>query len=630
MAWLMIGLVWLLGAAVLVGAGRFARLWSHGRPARIDWTRGLLALPRRYLVDVHHVVERRPGAGRMHVLAAGGLLGSLVLVALALVPPLGHSRFYWALVLLVSLGGLVGAALVRARRVPVRPSYLSGGMFNWLAPVLAAVTGAIFLLAACQVALPAALLQQDITVFATGLLAVGAVGLLAVFLSGPMRHAFAGSTWLVTHSRPARFGGGRDTALRPLDLDQPVLGAVTPGDFAWNVLSSFDACIQCGRCEEACPAFAAGQRLNPKALIQGVARAMHDDGWASYTGSPAPNAPPVGGHGGMDSPVVGVEAMIHPDTLWACTTCRACVEECPMMIEHVDTVIDLRRGQALMHGDVRPGAAQALRHMRDSAEPGGRPLSERADALAALDVPVLGEGEETDILLWLGEGAYDRRYGRSLQALVRLMQHAGLRFAILGAAETDSGDLARRLGDEATFQMLARDVIATLGSRRFSRIVTADPHSLHVLRNEYPALGGQWTVMHHTALLDELVGSGRLTLSARDLPPVAWHDPCYLARYNGETEAPRRLLSAACSRTVEMERHGTRAMCCGGGGGNPVSDVDAQERIPDLRMGQAQDAGAQIVAVGCPGCTAMLEGVTGARPEVRDIAELVLDAMVRP
>lgn len=299
-----------------------------------------------------------------------------------------------------------------------------------------------------------------------------------------------------------------------------------------------------------------------------------------------------------------------------------------MMIEHVDTVIALRRGQTLMHGNVRPGAAQVLRRMRDSAEPGGRPLSERADMLA-MDIPVLKEGEETDILLWLGEGAYARRYARTLQALVRLMQQAGLRFAILGEAESDCGDLARRLGDEATFQMLAADVITTLGRRKFSTIVTADPHCYNMLRNEYPALGGIWRVRHHTALLDDLVTQGRLVLAARDLPPVAWHDPCYLARYNGETQAPRRLLQAACTRTVEMERHGMQAMCCGGGGGNPVSDVDAQVRIPDLRMGQARDAGARIVAVGCPGCTAMLEGVTGDRPDVRDIAELVLDAVVR-
>lgn len=628
MAWLMIGLVWLLAIAVAVGAAGFVRLWRRGAPARVDWVGGLLALPRRYLVDVHHVVERRPGAGRMHVLAAGGLLGSLVLVMLAMLPPLGSSRIYWGLVLACALAGMAGSALVRARRVPVRPSFLSGGLFNWLAPVLAAMTGAIAVLAACQVVLAYTPARQGVMAFATMLLAVGGFGLLGLFLYGPMRHAFAGSTWLVAHSRPGRFGGGRDTALQPLDLTQPVLGAVTPGDFAWNMLSSFDACIQCGRCEQACPAFAAGQRLNPKALIQGMVSAMRDDGGASYTGSPAPNAPPVAGNGGMDHPVVGTDAMIHPDTLWACTTCRACVEECPMMIEHVDTVIVLRRGQTLMHGDVRPGAAQVLRRMRDSAEPGGRPLSERADMLA-MDIPVLKEGEETDILLWLGEGAYDRRYARTLQALARLMQQAGLRFAILGEAESDCGDLARRLGDEATFQMLAADVITTLGRRKFSTIVTADPHCYNMLRNEYPALGGIWRVQHHTALLDDLVTQGRLVLAARDLPPVAWHDPCYLARYNGETQAPRRLLQAACTRTVEMERHGMQAMCCGGGGGNPVSDVDAQVRIPDLRMGQARDAGARIVAVGCPGCTAMLEGVTGDRPDVRDIAELVLDAVVR-
>lgn len=593
--------------------------WLKGRPASGSWLAGLRHVPRRYLVDVHHVVARRPAAARMHALAAGGVLGGSALALLAAV--LGAGWAVWALAALAFGIGSVGALLAWRRRVPKTPRALSGGAFLWLPAALGAWCVGNGLAALCM-AVGASPLLVGASVVLGG---AGGVGLLRLVALGPMRHALAGVAWLAGHTRPGRFGGtGRDTALRPLDLAAERLGVLVPADFSRPELAAFDACIQCGRCEEACPAFAAGQRLNPKALIQTLSGAMRAAP-APYAGQPAPLAPVLHGTGGMTQPIVG--NVLHPDTLWACTTCRACVAECPMLIEHVDAVVALRRGQTLMLGAARPGAVQAQRALRERAEPGGRDLSARGDALATLDVPVLPPGGETDILLWLGEGAFDARYGRTLHALVTLMRRAGLRFATLGADEVDCGDLARRLGDEATFQSLAADAIGALKARRFTKIVTADPHALQVLRNEYPALGGQWEVQHHTGLLDELVRAGRLRLEARQGARVAYHDPCYLGRYNGEIDAPRRLLDAACADRVEMERHGMRAMCCGGGGGGPVSDVDAVTRIPDLRMAQARAVGADMVAVACPGCTAMLEGVTGLRPEIRDVAELVLAAV---
>ncbi len=230
------------------------------------------------------------------------------------------------------------------------------------------------------------------------------------------------------------------------------------------------------------------------------------------------------------------------------------------------------------------------------------------------------------MLLWLGEGAYELRYGRTLRALVTLLHRAGVDFAVLGEEERDCGDLARRLGDEATFQRLARENIATLARYSFKRILTADPHALHALRNEYRAFGGDYEVVHHAALLDELVATGRLPVGALAEARVTYHDPCYLGRYNGEFDAPRRLLDRLGLERLEMERSGKRSMCCGGGGGAPVSDIEGERRIPDLRMGQAAATGAAIVAVACPQCSAMLEGVTGERPQVADIAELVLMA----
>ena len=638
--------VWLAAALALAEAARRARLWRAGGRASVDWIGGLKALPRRYLVDVHHVVGRDPKAARMHVAAAGGLAGASALAALGVLPPLAASPVFWGAVALLFAIALAGAAMVGARRYPVRPRRLSGGRFQVLPFLLAAyaaggavasVSLAILLSAGAEGAPSAAAAigpaGGGLVVFLlVGLVAaaVGGLGLARFAGSGPMRHAFAGALHLVAHPRPGRFEGVRETALRPLDLDAARLGVAAPADFAWNRLAGFDACIQCGRCEAACPAFAAGQPLNPKRLMQDLSAAMVPGGTnAGYAGSPYPNARPVAGLGGPLSDLVGAGAMIHPDTLWSCTTCRACVEECPMMIEHVDAVIDLRRHEVLERGAALPKAAEALEALRLADDPGARPAAARTDFAAGLTLPAIAarEGRETDVLLWLGEGAYDLRYGRTLRALVRLMNAADIDFAVLGAEERDCGDLARRLGDEATFQRLARANIETLSRHRFRRIVTSDPHAFHVIANEYPAFGGRFAVLHHTSFLDGLVAEGRLAMAAIEAAPVAYHDPCYLARYNGETDAPRRLIDAAGLTRVEMERSGKRAMCCGGGGGAPVSDVAGDRRIPDLRMEQAQATGAAIVAVACPGCTTMLEGVVGARPEVRDVAELVLRAV---
>ncbi|WP_281503042.1 (Fe-S)-binding protein [Ancylobacter crimeensis] len=618
----LVAMLYVLAVIAAVMMGRRVSLWRAGRPMQVDWLKGIQALPKRYLVDVHHVVGRDPFTARMHALTAGGLLAGSGLLLLA--PLAGGFRLYWALIALLFAAMLAGGAMVRKRRTP-KPARLSGGRFNMLPLLLIGYAAGCFL-----VALDAAsggwlwLLAWP----GLWLAAAGGMGLVLQLDRGPMRHAFAGALHLVAHPRPGRFEGRRETALAPLDLEAPRLGVETPADFTWNRLLGFDACIQCGRCEVACPAFAAGQPLNPKKLIQDLAATIVPGGTnAAYAGSPYPHARAVAGVGGPQQAIIGREAMIHPDTLWSCTTCRACVEECPMMIEHVDAIISLRRHETLECGAVPEKAAPALAELRYADDAQGRPLVARTDFAAGVPLPLISARGEADILLWLGEGAYDMRHGRSLRALLKLLHLAKVDFAVLGPEEKDCGDLARRLGDEATFQRLAGDNIATLARYRFRRILTADPHALHTLRNEYPAFGGHYDVVHHAALLDELVAAGHLAPGALALADVTYHDPCYLGRYNGEVEAPRRLLDRLGLNRVEMERHGKRSMCCGGGGGAPLSDIEGETRIPDIRMGQAAATGAGIVAVACPQCTAMLEGVTGERPEVRDISELVLMAV---
>jgi Fe-S oxidoreductase len=297
-----------------------------------------------------------------------------------------------------------------------------------------------------------------------------------------------------------------------------------------------------------------------------------------------------------------------------------------MMIEHVDAVIDLRRHQTLAMGSAPGKSESALSALRYAGNTGGHDPAARLDFAGGMDLRILAAGESAEILLWVGDGAFDARYGRTLRALIAVLQAAKVDFAVLGADEQDCGDLARRLGDEAGFTRLALRNIEALKARRFERIVTADPHALHVLRNEYPAYGGSFVLQHHTALIDELLEAGRLRVTPRDVA-MTYHDPCYLGRYNDETEAPRRVLKRLGGGLAEMARHGKNSFCCGGGGGAPVTDIPGKRRIPDLRMEQAAATAAEIVAVACPGCTAMLEGVVQPRAEIRDIAELVRDAL---
>jgi Fe-S oxidoreductase len=298
------------------------------------------------------------------------------------------------------------------------------------------------------------------------------------------------------------------------------------------------------------------------------------------------------------------------------------------MIEHVDTIVEMRRHLTLVGGLVPNKGAEALERLRDTDTIGGYPLAARHHWAVDLEVPVLAEGGATDWLLVVGEGGYDMRYQRTLRALVRSLQQAGLKLALLGPAETDCGDLARRLGDEAGFQRLAGQLIGTLKARRFAHVVTADPHVFHCLKNEYPALGASFDVWHHTQLLADLLERGRLTpRRPAATEPVTYHDPCYLGRYGREVQAPRRALKGIGIQVIEMARSGEQARCCGGGGGAPYTDVPGRTRIPDIRIQDAREQGAGIVAVACPQCTAMLEGVVGPRPEVLDIAELVARAV---
>ena len=633
-AFLITALLWLSVAGLVFAVAKRASYWRLGRAAAGDefGIANLFTIPKRYFVDLHHVVARDPYIAKTHVATAGGAIAALALVFVNYGFAI-YSPWLDKLIFVAALAMLIGVVFVWRRRAAKDvPARLSRGPWNTLPWLLGAFALGLVLF----VIVPTEMMSGAFAVLCAVLIGVGAFAMtFGAAKGGPMKHAMAGLLHLAFHPRQERFAGTPEaftgsgtatppTALKVPDIEHKEYGVAKPVEFRWNQLLSFDACVQCGKCEAACPAFASGQPLNPKKLIQDLVVGMAGGTDAAYAGSPTPGLA-VGQHRGEPNGSI-VSGLIEAQTLWSCTTCRACVQECPMLIEHVDAIVDMRRNQTLVHGTVPGKGAEVLANLRETGTMGGYDTAARYDWAVDLNAPIAQAGKPVDVLFVAGEGAFEMRYQRTLRAVVKVLNKAGVDYAVLGNVETDTGDVARRLGDEATFQKMARTLIGTLSTLSYKQIVTADPHVMHSLRNEYRALGLRVTVKHHTTYLAELAASGKIAPKAVDSlreKRTTYHDPCYLGRYNGETEAPRKLLKTIGIQVVEMERNGMRGRCCGGGGGAPLTDIPGKQRIPDIRIADARAVNADVVAVACPNCTAMLEGVVGPRPDVLDVAELV-------
>ncbi|WP_275125651.1 (Fe-S)-binding protein [Vibrio fluvialis] len=629
--WLLTSLVLTASALAVLGMLRRVQLWRQGQKEPVALIAGLKAMPKRYLVDLHHVVARDKAMSHTHVATAGGFVLSVVLIFAVYVFKLAPQVLSWMLLGSLALM-LVGAGFVFRRRLNP-PSRLSQGPWMRLPKSLIAFAASFFLLTLLLSGLvPAGFGGAALSV----LLLAGIIwGMGELFFGmgwgGPMKHAFAGALHLAFHRRPERFGGGRSTGLKVLDLDAEKLGVEKPSDFKWNQLLGFDACVQCGKCEAMCPAFAAGQPLNPKKLIQDMVVGLAGRSDKHYAGSPYPGKEVGCATGGAYNPIVN--GLVQAETLWSCTTCRACVEECPMMIEHVDAIVDMRRFLTLEKGQTPEKGVEVLENLIYTDNPNGYAPQRRSHWAADQDLKLMSDVKRADVLFWVSDGAFDMRSQRILKAFVQILKAAGMDVAILGDEELDCGDVARRLGDDATFQRLAKRNLETLQKYDFNCIVTTDPHAFHVLKNEYPDLypaqeTPRYQVWHHTTFINQLAEKGLIELRPHQGGKVTYHDPCYLGRYNGEYDAPRSLLSQLGIELAEMERSGFRSRCCGGGGGAPITDIPGERRIADMRMDDIRETGAELVAVGCQQCTAMLEGVVEPRPQVKDIAEIVANALV--
>ncbi|MYH88163.1 MAG: 4Fe-4S dicluster domain-containing protein, partial [Acidimicrobiaceae bacterium] len=416
------------------------------------------------------------------------------------------------------------------------------------------------------------------------------------------------------------------------DTELETFGASVVEDFTWKQLLDTDACTMCGRCTSVCPAHATGKPLDPREIVLKTGEVM------ARTGDPA-TSPPIGVDSEITVPANWMFDRITNDELWSCTSCKACDEICPVNIEILDKILDMRRYLTLMESDFPSELGQAFRSMENSSNPWGMSQSERADWGRNIEGLTIISGDDpltAEYLYWVGcAGSFDDKNKKVTQAMAQLMQRAEVDFAILGPAENCTGDSARRSGNEYLFQMLASQNIETLNAMGVKKIITQCPHCFNTLANEYPQLGGHYEVVHHSQFLEWLADQGRLDLSdARLEERVVYHDSCYLGRHNDVYMAPRKVLGKLGGiEVVEAQRNGTKGMCCGAGGARMWMEETIGEKVNDVRAQELVDTGASRVATACPFCYIMMDdGVkaVGKEPEevqVADIAIHILEAI---
>jgi Fe-S oxidoreductase len=418
---------------------------------------------------------------------------------------------------------------------------------------------------------------------------------------------------------------GRLTPLR-IDLEamaaeDVTLGAGTLPELTWKETLDLYACTECGRCQAACPAWNTGKPLSPKLLVMDLRDHLFEEGprllEARGAAADAVSATPL------------VSDVVDEEVVWACTTCGACMQECPVDIEHVDTIVDLRRNLVMAESRFPPEAGALLRNLEGTSNPWGLAQATRAAWADGLGVRVIAEGERApEYLYWVGcAGSFDDRAKEVSRAVVQVLQRAGVSFAVLGPRELCTGDPARRMGNEYLFQTLAEQNVETMNRAGVTTVIANCPHCFNTLRNEYPDYGGTYEVIHHSQLIARLLEEGRLRPTSRVPATVAYHDPCYLGRHNDVYREPRRALEAVPGvRTLEMPRHAKRGLCCGAGGARMWMEERIGKRINQERMDEAATTGADTVGVACPYCLIMLDDGARARGDetrVLDLAQLV-------
>ncbi|MFJ5988002.1 (Fe-S)-binding protein [Lentzea sp. NPDC092896] len=465
--------------------------------------------------------------------------------------------------------------------------------------------------------------------------------------------------------------GGKVLDLEEADPDKDVFGVGKVEDFTWKGVLDFSTCTECGRCQSQCPAWNTGKPLSPKLVITQLRDHMYAKAPYLLAGGSRDMA---GDEVGLtedkyedykkrlesidvlamaeaDRPLIGGPdelGVIDPDVLWSCTTCGACVEQCPVDIEHVDHIVDMRRYQVLIESNFPSELGGMFKNLENKGNPWGQNSKDRLAWTEGLEfeVPVFdGELGDAEYLFWVGcAGAYEDRAKKTTRAVAELLHTAGVKYTVLGPEETCTGDPARRAGNEFLFQMLAQQNVEVLNSVFEDRpagqrkIVVTCAHCFNTLANEYPQVGGTYEVVHHTQLLNKLVRERRLVPVAPVTEDVTYHDPCYLGRHNKVYEAPRELIGASGAKLREMPRHEERSMCCGAGGARMWMEERIGKRINVDRVDEALSTAPSKIATGCPFCRVMLtdgvtarqaDGLAGAHVEVVDVAQMLLESVKR-
>jgi Fe-S oxidoreductase len=578
--------------------------------------------------------------GLMHAFIFWGFLVLLPTILMATIsavdrretlPWLGHQGWFMALVdvfVLLVLAGVVTAVVIRKL---VRPARFAGSHTGEADVILALIAAVVLTLLGWHAARIAGGYEEwpaswSFLANAVARAMPSSVALERFFVWAHLTLVFFFLAYvprtkhlhIATAAVNVWFGRtGRRGRLEPLRFDVPDeemrFGTGTVADMTWKQLVDTFTCTECGRCQDACPAYATGKILSPKLLIMGERDQLFAEGLGAEHA-------PVAGNG------------VPEEMIWDCVTCGACVEACPVTIEHVDHIVDLRRHLVMVESRFPAEAEPMLRDVERSSNPWGKPQTERAAWADALGVRVLEPGDPApEYLYWVGCAAsFDERARASAEATAKLLRAAGVDFAILGPREACTGDPARRIGNEYVFQAYAEQNVATLNESGVTKIVASCPHCFNTLANEYGDFGGSYEVLHHTELLAQLVEDGRLQ-PAGGGGSVTYHDSCYLARHNDVRVEPRKLLNVI-GQPVEMERRGKQTFCCGAGGAHMWMEERGDKQINVERAQEAVGTGADTLAVACPFCTVMLDdGVreTGATMRVADVSTLLAESLER-
>jgi len=460
---------------------------------------------------------------------------------------------------------------------------------------------------------------------------VSFVAFLVILPITMLRHMFTSplNMYLKDQSRPK---GAMKPMPNLMETELETFGASVVEDFTWKQLLDTDACTMCGRCTSVCPAHATGKPLDPREIVLKTGEVM------AATGDPIVS-PPLGTDAEITIPANSLFERITSEELWACTSCKACDEICPVNIEILDKILDMRRYLSLMESDFPAELGNAYRSMENQFNPWGINQGERGDWAKGLDfVEIVEPGQPltAEYLYWVGcAGSFDDKNKKVTQAMAKLLARAGISVAVLGPSEMCTGDSARRSGNEYLFQMLALPNIEMLDGMGVTKIITQCPHCFNTLLNEYPQLGGRYEVIHHSQLLEQLIAEQRLDVSSATLEErLTYHDSCYLGRHNDVYLAPRKVVGAIKGiEVVEMPRNGTKGMCCGAGGARMWMEESTGVKVNDERAKEALSTGASRIATACPFCYIMLDdGVKGAgvdddQVKVADIAIHLLDAI---